>query len=112
MSALAAARLYFQKKIRAAGVYLYAAARAGNSALVSTFPPQIPVVRYEHYLDVVPFLPPNVNHPKVIAQIPPLDEIFKHVMTGTTRPSVLCNISNGMATAVGESAGLSLKIEY
>lgn len=111
MAALAAARLYFQEKISAAGVYIYAPARAGNSAFVSTFPSQIPVVRYEHYLDVVPFLPPNLHHLNVITRIPLLNEIFRNVKPWDYTPlGTLCYIQAD-GTVVGDSAGLSRKRE-
>jgi len=111
MAALAAARLSFQETINAAGVYLYAPARAGNSLFVSTFPPQIPVVRYEHYLDAVPFLPPNLHHLNVIARIPLLHEIFKNATPWEYTPLGTLQYIQRDGTVVGDSAGLSLKRE-
>ena len=108
MAALAAARLSFQEKISAAGVYLYAPPRAGNSAFVSSFPAQIRVVRYEHYLDVVPFVPPNLDHLKIIAQVPGLDEIFKDVSRWDYTPLGTLRYIRQDGTVVGDSAGLSL----
>lgn len=111
MAALAAARLFFQESISAAGVFLYAPARAGNSVFVSSFPSQVPVIRYEHYLDVVPFLPPNLHHPNVIARIPPLDEIFKNISPWDYTPLGRLQYIQRDGTVVGDSAGLSLKRE-
>ncbi len=77
MAALAAARLFFEENIRAAGVYLYAAPRAGNSTFVAGFPSAVPVVRYEHYLDMVPFVPPHLHFIELLAEVPGLDDLFE-----------------------------------
>jgi len=111
LAPLAAARLSFQKATKADAVYIYAPARAGNSDFVSTFPAQIPVVRYEHHLDIVPFLPPNLDHWGVFAQIPPLDEIFKNAAQWSYTPLGTLRYIQQDGTVVGDSAGLSAKRE-
>ncbi len=78
MAAIAAARLFFQENIRAAGVYLYGAPRAGNSAFVAGFPSAVPVVRFEHYLDLVPLLPPQVHFVELFAEVPGLDVLVEN----------------------------------
>ena len=77
MAALAAARLFFQENITPTAVYLYAAARAGNSTFVSGFPSTVPVVRYEHHLDIVPFLPPSLPLIGLAVRAPLLHEVFE-----------------------------------
>ncbi len=77
MAAIAAARLFFQENISATGVYLYAAARAGNSTFASGFPPTLPIVRYEHHLDLVPFVPPNLHFIDLAARVPLLGDLFR-----------------------------------
>ncbi|MGD0128930.1 MAG: lipase family protein [Terriglobia bacterium] len=76
MAAIAAARLFTEENIVAAGVYMYAAPRAGNSTFVLDFPSAIPVFRYEHYLDIVPFLPPNLQFIDLIAEVPMLGDLL------------------------------------
>ena len=76
MAAIAAARLFIEENIVAAGVYIYAAPRAGNSTFVSGFPSTVPVLRYEHYLDIVPLLPPNLQFIDLIAEVPALRDLF------------------------------------
>jgi hypothetical protein len=76
MAAITAARLFFEENIVASGVYLYAAPRAGNSTFVSGFPSTVPVVRYEHYLDVVPLVPPNPQLIELFAEVPVLGDLF------------------------------------
>jgi len=107
LAALAAARLFFQKVASADGVYIYAPARAGNATFVSTFPPQIPVVRYEHYLDVVPFLPPNLLHGSVFAGISLFHEIFKGVTHWDYTSLGTLRYIQQDGTVVGDSARLS-----
>jgi hypothetical protein len=107
MAGLAAARLFFEEATSAAGVYIYGPARVGNSVFVSTFPPQIPVVRYEHYLDVVPFLPPNLHHRSVFAPNLPLYEIFSNVTQWDYRPLGTLRYIRQDGSVVGDSAGLS-----
>jgi hypothetical protein len=68
MAAIAAARLFFGENVQAAGVFLYAPARAGNSIFGSSFPANLPVIRYEHYLDIVPFVPPRLSSIERIMQ--------------------------------------------
>jgi len=76
MGAIAAARLFFEEKIVAAGLYMYAAPRAGNSIFVSGFPATVPVVRYEHYLDLVPLVPPDLEFIELLAAVPVLGLLF------------------------------------
>jgi hypothetical protein len=78
MAAVAAARLFFQERIRVEAVYLYAAARAGSSTFVSGFPPGVPVVRYEHCLDIVPLVPPNLHFIGLATRIPVLGDLFRN----------------------------------
>jgi hypothetical protein len=77
MAAVAAARLWFQEKIPVEAVYLYAAARAGNSSFVSGFPSRVPVLRYENHLDIIPFVPPNLQFIDLIARVPLLHDLFR-----------------------------------
>ncbi len=77
MAAIAAARLFFHEDIRAAGVYMYAAPRVGNSTFVAGFPSAVPVVRYEHYLDIVPLVPPHLHFIEPLAGVPGLDDMFE-----------------------------------
>ena len=111
MAALAAARLFFQEAVSATGVYIYGPARAGNSVFVSTFPSQIPVVRYEHYLDVVPFLPPNLRRRSVLAGFTLLHEIFANVARWDYTPLGTLRYIRQDGTVVGDSAGLSVQRE-
>ncbi|MFB3922948.1 MAG: lipase family protein [Terriglobia bacterium] len=76
MAALVAARLFFQENIEAAGVYLYGAPRAGNSAFVAGFPSSVPVIRYEHHLDIVPLVPPDIEFGEWFAKVPALVNLF------------------------------------
>jgi len=76
MAAIAAARLFFEENIVASGVYLYAAPRAGNSTFASGFPSAVPVVRYEHYLDIVPLVPPNPQLIELLAEVPVIGYLF------------------------------------
>lgn len=77
MAAIAAARLFFQENIRAAGVYMFAAPRAGNSTFVAGFPSNVRVVRYEQYLDIVPLVPPHLHFIELLAEVPGLDDLFE-----------------------------------
>jgi hypothetical protein len=77
MAALAAARLFFQENVHPTAVYLYAAARAGNSSFVSGFPSAVPVVRYEHHLDIIPFVPPSLRLIDLAARVRLLGDLFK-----------------------------------
>jgi hypothetical protein len=78
MAALAAARPFFRENIHPTAVHLYAAARAGNSTFVSGFPAAVPVMRYEHHLDIVPFVPPGLHFIDLAARIPLLSDLFKN----------------------------------
>lgn len=79
---LAAARLAAEEGINAAGVYIFAPPNCGDSDFVSGFAsawPDIPVVSYENYLDIVPFLPPT---PTFISDIKDTHEFFYDLLHG------------------------------
>jgi hypothetical protein len=65
MAIIAAALIYFTQNPGIpvpTAVYTYAAPHAGDSTFASNFPlAQIPVIPYENYLDLVPFLPPTAG---------------------------------------------------
>ncbi|HWU36330.1 MAG TPA: lipase family protein, partial [Candidatus Acidoferrum sp.] len=77
MAPIAAARLFFQEGIGAAGVYTYAPARAGNSAFVAGFPDAVPVLRYEYHNDIVPLLPPDPSFIEIAHRLPLLGELLE-----------------------------------
>jgi hypothetical protein len=111
MAAIAAARLIFEEQITAAGVYLYAPPRAGNSTFVSTFPLSVPVQRYEHYLDVVPFVPPNFPHLSIFSKIPFLSKLFPQVKSWDYTPLGTLNYIRQDGTIVPDSPGLARERE-
>ncbi len=111
MASLAAARLFFHEATSADGVYIYGPPRAGNSVFVSTFPTEIPVVRYEHYLDMVPFLPPNLHHRSVFERIPALNDIFRKVTRWSYTPLGTLRYIRQDGTVVGDTPGLSAQRE-
>lgn len=59
MASLCAARLSFEAHVDATEVVTFASPHAGDTAFVNGFPANIPVTRFENYLDLVPFLPPT-----------------------------------------------------
>lgn len=80
MAGIAAARLHFGSSGSPppAAVYTYAAPHAGNSDFVAAFPfADISVNRYENYLDIVPYLPPEQQFIHMAEEIPILGELFE-----------------------------------
>ncbi len=69
LATLAAARLYFEYGISATGVTTFASPHPGDVAFIGGFPDSIPVVRYENYLDIVPFLPPTAQFFELLKEI-------------------------------------------
>jgi hypothetical protein len=61
LASIFAAVSYFNptNSLQVNGVITFASACAGNSTFVSNFPQSIITVRYENYLDIVPFFPPS-----------------------------------------------------
>lgn len=106
MAAIAAARLFFQENISAAGVYLYAPARTGDSKFVSAFPSTVPVVRYEHYLDVVPFLPPSLHFIDLAGALPVLGDLFRQARGWDYTSLGVLRYIEGDGAVVNDSPGL------
>jgi hypothetical protein len=107
MAALAAARLFFQENIHPTAVYLYAPARAGNSTFVSGFPPTVPVVRYEHHLDIVPFVPPGLQFIELAARVAPLSDLFADAKEWDYTPLGTLHYIKADGTVVGDDPILS-----
>jgi hypothetical protein len=107
MAAIAAARLFFQQKIHAAAVYLFAAARAGNSTFVSGFPSTVPTIRYEHHLDIVPFVPPRLRFIDLAARVPQLGDLFNNAKEWDYTPLGTLRYIKEDGTVVGDDPLLS-----
>jgi hypothetical protein len=108
MAAITAARLVFEENIVAAGVYMYGAPRAGNSIFVSGFPTTVPVVRSEHYLDLVPLVPPDLQFLELLAAVPVLGGLFgKAKRWDYTSLGALRYIQQD-GSVVGDAPGLNL----
>lgn len=79
MTTIAAANICFNttKLQNPAAVYSFAPAHPGNSTFAAQFPlGTIPVTRYENYLDIVPFLPPDSTFITLFSKIPIIGDIF------------------------------------
>lgn len=57
MATICAAMLAADYNIK--GVYTFASPMIGNAGFVANFPTQIPVIRFENYLDIIPFCAPS-----------------------------------------------------
>lgn len=59
LASLGGARLLLEDKIRAERIITFASPHPGDKKFVSDYPRQLPVTRFENYLDIVPFIPPT-----------------------------------------------------
>ncbi len=79
LATLAAARLHFDDTTlpQPSAVVTFASPHPGNKDFVQGFPlATIPVTRYENYLDLVPFLPPEQEFIAMAKEIPLIGRIF------------------------------------
>ncbi len=80
MAGIAAAKLHFRSpgSPQPRSVFTYASPHAGDSEFVAAFPyAEIAANRYENYLDIVPFLPPEQQFIHLAEQVPLIGELFK-----------------------------------
>lgn len=79
MATLAAAHIRFNGAPlkQPSAVYTFGSARPGDSAFASAFPvKEIPVTRYENYLDIIPLLPPDAAFIKLLSDVPNIGQHF------------------------------------
>jgi hypothetical protein len=78
LTTIAAANIIFNdNRIPAPkAVYTFASPHAGDANFANGFPDHIPVTRFENYLDIVPFLPPEQSFINLVAKIPLVGDLF------------------------------------
>lgn len=82
LAGIAAAHIVFNDKRipQPKAVYTFAAPHAGDTDFADGFPKNIPVTRYENYLDIVPYLPPEDSFIKLVARIPYVGQLFEKAL--------------------------------
>ncbi|MBL7727482.1 MAG: lipase family protein [Dinghuibacter sp.] len=78
LASIAAANIIFNDNRipQPKAVYTFASPHAGDEDYVNGFPGHIPVTRYENYLDIVPFLPPEQGFINLVSKIPLVGNLF------------------------------------
>nr|AIT16227.1 putative lipase [uncultured bacterium] len=80
MATISAARTHFDTTVgwKPIAVYTYASPHPGDKDFVKDFPlTEIPVTRYENYLDVVPLVPPSEKFIQLASKSKLLGDLFK-----------------------------------
>lgn len=82
LTSIAAAHIIFNdnRLPQPKALYTFAAPHAGDTDFVNGFPSSIPVIRYENYLDIVPFIPPRDRFIKLVAKIPYVGQLFERAL--------------------------------
>lgn len=78
LASIAAANIIFNDNRipQPKAVYTFASPHAGDEDFAAGFPENIPVTRYENYLDIVPFLPPEEGFINLVSKIPLVGNLF------------------------------------
>lgn len=114
LATICAARLALELKtsIVAKEVVTFASPYPGDAKFVSGYPSQIPVTRFENYLDIVPLLPPTNTFFNLIYKILPASvsaefcKYFPHLCTALTHAAVWNYTPLGTLKYVTESGDL------
>lgn len=91
-----------------ATVVTFAGAHVGDGTFAAAYNAKITQWRYENYLDLVPFLPPDVEHRWLLSRIPQLKDRFPAGVLWDYEPTgTLRYITKGGAV-VGDRTGLEV----
>lgn len=95
-------------KLTPAGVVTFAAAHAGNSEFASVYNKVFgQQIRYENYLDIVPFVPPESEFFSLLEKIPYIGKLFAGAENWDYMPVGNLQYIEENGTVAGDSFGLS-----
>ena len=78
--------LLFKANLKPEQAVSFASPHTGNAAFASAYDSAIDQIRYENYLDMVPWTPPEIEFFDVLANIPGIGGLFKGAESWNYKP--------------------------
>jgi hypothetical protein len=89
-----------------ANVVTFAAAHVGDAQFAAAYSGEIAQIRYENYLDLVPFVPPDVEHRGLLSREPRLKKLFSEIELWDYEPVGTLRYIEKDGTVIGDRFGL------